>query len=119
MDSLSDRTLKENFEVLDGVDVLERLSRIPISEWNYKAQDQAIRHVGPMAQDFYAAFHLGEDDRHISTVDADGVALAGIQALYKVVRDEIGRLREENNALRTRLESLERHAMTVPVSSAS
>ncbi|HXZ90635.1 MAG TPA: tail fiber domain-containing protein [Candidatus Dormibacteraeota bacterium] len=128
--SISDRNLKENFEALDGFDVLERLSHIPISEWNYKAQGAVIRHLGPMAQDFYEAFHIGEDDRHITTIDADGVALAAIQALYKVVRDEnmelknqvrdeIGTLREENAALRTRLEVLERHAMTLPVSSAS
>lgn len=40
-------------------------------------------HLGPMAQDFYTAFHLGPDDKHITTVDADRVALAAIQALYK------------------------------------
>jgi hypothetical protein len=41
-----------------------------------------------MAQDFYAAFDLGEDDRHISAVDADGVALAAIQGLYRVVQEQ-------------------------------
>jgi hypothetical protein len=40
-----------------------------------------------MAQDFHAAFGVGEDDRHISTVDADGVALAAIQALYGLVQE--------------------------------
>jgi hypothetical protein len=25
--------------------------------WNWKAQAESIRHIGPMAQDFYAAFH--------------------------------------------------------------
>jgi len=70
--------------------------------------------VGPLAQDFYEAFRLGEDDRYISTVDADGIALAAIQALRRQVKD----LKNENNALRARLEALERHAITLPVSSA-
>jgi DNA-binding transcriptional MerR regulator len=34
-----------------------------------------------MAQDFYAAFNVGEDDRHITSIDEDGVALAAIKAL--------------------------------------
>jgi hypothetical protein len=41
-----------------------------------------------MAQDFYAAFGVGEDDRHISTVDADGVALAAIQGLYQLMQEQ-------------------------------
>ena len=51
--------------------------------WNLKSQDPAIRHIGPMAQDFYAAFNVGEDDKHINSVDADGVALAAIQGLNR------------------------------------
>jgi len=61
--------------------VLARLMRVPVSTWSYTGQDASIRHMGPMAQDFYAAFGLGEDNKHISTVDADGVALAAIQGL--------------------------------------
>jgi hypothetical protein len=65
--SISDENLKENFTQLNSDGILERLSQVPITEWNYKAQDPSIRHVGPMAQDFHEAFHLGEDERHIST----------------------------------------------------
>ena len=32
-----------------------------------------------MAQDFRAAFGLGEDDKHISAIDEGGVALAAVQ----------------------------------------
>ena len=71
----SDRELKENFVELDGREILERLKGLPITRWNYRAQDATVRHLGPTAQDFYAAFQLGEDDRHIGTVDTDGVAL--------------------------------------------
>jgi TolA-binding protein len=74
--------------------LLEKLNSIPIETWNFRSQDDSIRHMGPMAQDFYAAFGLGEDDKHISTVDADGVALAGVQALYRMV----GRMVQEKDA---------------------
>ncbi len=81
--AVSDRNMKENFQTIDGEKLLKNLGSIPILTWNYKAQDQSIRHIGPMAQDFYAAFNVGEDDKHITTIDADGVALAAIQELIK------------------------------------
>ena len=74
--------------------LLARLNEIPIETWSYKAQDDTIRHMGPMAQDFRAAFGLGSDDKHISTVDADGVALAAIQELYRMVLQENEQLQE-------------------------
>ena len=107
--SLSDRELKENFAPVDGQEVLARLTELPITTWNYKAQDPTIRHMGPVAQDFYAAFGLGEDERHISTVDADGVALAAIQGLYQLSQEQnarISRLETENATLREELEEL-------------
>lgn len=84
----SDRNVKENFAPVDGRDILERLSTIPIEAWNYKNQDPSVRHIGPMAQDFYAAFGVGADDKYIATVDADGVALAAIQRLYQIVQEK-------------------------------
>ena len=59
-----------------------------MTSWNYKSQDPGIRHLGPIAQDFYAAFRLGEDDKHISTVDEEGVALAAIQGLNEIVKEK-------------------------------
>jgi hypothetical protein len=61
-----------------------------------------------MAQDFHAAFALGTDDKHIATVDADGVALAAIQGLNQKLADELKRRDMENAALKQRLERLER-----------
>jgi len=64
--------------------------------------------MGPTAQDFSAAFGLGEDAQHISTVDADGVALAGVQALYRAVQDQqeqIRRLQAEIERLKERLDA--------------
>ena len=83
--------------------VLAKVVALPLSTWNYKSQDAAIRHIGPMAQDFKAAFSVGETDTGISTVDADGVALAAIQGLNQ----KLAETRAENAELRARLEKLE------------
>jgi len=108
--AISDRSVKANFTAVDGQDVLERLASVPVETWNLKSQDESIRHIGPMAQDFYAAFGVGEDDKHITTVDADGVALAAIQGLYQLSQqqtDRIQALEEENASLTQRLDTLE------------
>ncbi|MCG8407744.1 MAG: hypothetical protein MI923_21300 [Phycisphaerales bacterium] len=78
--TFSDRNAKRAFEFVDPQNILERVCELPLSEWTYKSQG-TVRHIGPMAQDFHEAFGLGVDDRHIATVDADGVALAAIQGL--------------------------------------
>ncbi len=83
----SDRNLKTNFETVDSRAVLAQVVNMPITSWNYKAEATNIRHLGPMAQDFYAAFKLGADDTSITTVDASGVALAAIQGLYQENQD--------------------------------
>ena len=64
--------------------------------------------MGAMAQDFAAAFGLGEDAKHISTVDADGVALAAIQGLNQKLKDELKRRDAENSELKARLEAMEK-----------
>jgi len=35
--------------------------------------------IVPRREDLQAAFGLGESDKHISTIDSDGIALAAIQ----------------------------------------
>jgi hypothetical protein len=80
----SDAQGKENMAAVDGQEVLDGLSALPISAWNYKTEDPSIRHIGPTAQDFYAAFGYGGDETGIGTIDADGVALAAIQGLYRM-----------------------------------
>jgi trimeric autotransporter adhesin len=68
--------------------VLEALLKMPVLTWQYKAQPGNVRHMGPSAQDFRKAFGLGDSPLGISTVDADGVALAAIQGLnQKLVSD--------------------------------
>jgi hypothetical protein len=104
--NLSDANMKENFRDLDGDDVLTKLARMPIREWNYKAQDAVIRHAGPTAQDFHAAFGLGEDPLRISTIDADGIALAGVQALESRTREQHDAIVRENSGLRETVDYL-------------
>jgi hypothetical protein len=100
----SDRNAKEDFAAVDAEEILARVAALPIQSWSYKAQP-GDKHVGPMAQDFHAAFGLnGSDDKHISTVDESGVALAAIQGLNQ----KLEAARAENADLRARLEQLER-----------
>jgi hypothetical protein len=103
----SDRNLKENFAEVDPLTILDKVAALPLTEWNYK-QETASRHIGPMAQDFYAAFNVGDDDKHIATVDESGVALAAIKGLNEKMESENAALRAENGDLKKRLEKLER-----------
>jgi len=104
----SDRNLKTNFAAVDTTEVLAKVAALPLQTWNYKNDAADVRHLGPVAQDFRAAFNLGADDKHIATVDADGVALAAIQGLNAKMEAENAELRAENAELKTRLERLER-----------
>jgi hypothetical protein len=99
----SDGNAKENFAAVDGEEVLAALAQVPIQTWNYKAEDPSVQHMGPTAQDFYTAFGLGDDDRHIAALDTSGVALAAIQALAA----ENAALREQVAALDDRVAALE------------
>ncbi len=93
----SDRNLKENFELLDGESMIEKIKALEVTTWNYKKDGKGISHIGPMAQDFYRIYGLGSNDISISTVDGIGVALATIKALI-----------EKNEKLETRLAALEK-----------
>jgi peptidoglycan hydrolase CwlO-like protein len=63
-----------------------------------------------MAQDFYAAFGTGADDKHIAVVDESGVALAAIQGLNQKVEEQSAQMKAKDaeiQELKTRLEKLE------------
>ncbi|MBD2354972.1 tail fiber domain-containing protein [Tolypothrix sp. FACHB-123] len=91
---LSDRNVKEAVAEVDVHDILKGIVDLPITTWKYKNQDETIRHIGPMAQDFAATFNCGESDRFINAVDANGVALAAIQALYQLIQQKDSQIRE-------------------------
>ncbi len=114
---VSDAGLKEHFREVGADDMLAAIARMPIRTWSYKTQDASIRHMGPTAQDFHAAFGLGESDVRINTIDADGVALAAVKALEartralpddtRALRDRVAALARDNDDLRARLARLE------------
>ncbi len=100
----SDRNSKENFETVDGGEILEKISDLEITKWNYKGDNDA-QHIGPTAQDFKKTFGVGADDESISTIDPSGIALAAIKELYaqiqakdkemKELREEMAKLKKE------------------------
>ena len=109
----SDRASKERIEPLAGDAVLDVVADLPISEGSYIGNPE-VRHVGPMAQDFHAAFGLGEDARRISARDMAGVSLASIQALNRKLeqenqglRDELTELREQLSLIRTLVQDMQ------------
>jgi hypothetical protein len=110
----SDRNLKEHFSPINSEQVLDKVLDLPVSTWNYK-DDPSASHMGPVAQDFRAAFGLGSDDKSIAVVDADGVALAAIKGLHKKFQQEESSLRDALNeqqkqikALKAELEALKK-----------
>ena len=100
--SASDRNIKSGFESVDSKAVLEKVAALPITRWRY-TNDMGTLHIGPVAQDFHAAFGVGPDDKHITTVDADGVALAAIQGLHAMLKEKDAKI----NALEERLAKIE------------
>ncbi len=115
---LSDAGAKHDVTPLDEAEVLAQVAALPVSAWSYKDDETGARHAGPMAQDFHAAFGLGEDDTHISPMDAVGVALAAIKALQQevhrkdakilVLQARNAELEKNDLALQERLEAIER-----------
>jgi hypothetical protein len=116
----SSREVKHAIADVNTQQVLDKVLSLPIEEWTYKEGVQ-VRHMGPMAEDFYAAFSLGQDDKGISTLDTSGVALAAIQGLHErhdtAIRTltgqlhqkdaEINKLRKEKDA---QINALKEHA---------
>ncbi len=100
--SPSDRNLKKDIEPVRGNEVLTKLASVPISTWTFKTDD--VIHIGPMAQDFSAAFGLGIDDKHISPMDLAGVSLAAVQGLNQVVQQKDKEIAD----LKGRVETLEK-----------
>jgi trimeric autotransporter adhesin len=108
--AVSDRARKENFEEVDGEEILVKLREVPVTSWNYIAEGAEVRHVGPMAQDWHAAFRLNDDPLTINQGDFDGVNLAAIQALERrtvELREALAARDREVAELQERLARLE------------
>jgi hypothetical protein len=98
----SDRNLKQDFAPVDPIELLAKVASMPVQSWSYKSHPEE-KHVGPVAQDFHAAFGLGSDDKSIATVDEGGVALAAIQGLNQKVESE----KQKSESLEQKLEQKE------------
>ncbi|HDX9683703.1 tail fiber domain-containing protein [Bacillus cereus] len=100
----SDKNTKENFSDVNALQILNKLASMPIHSWNYKDDTASERHIGPTAQDFHDTFGLsGADNKHISSIDIQGVALVAIQGLIE--KNE--RLIAENVQLHANLANIE------------
>lgn len=110
--TLSDRNSKTNIQDLDAQDVLAKVVNLPLATWSYKDQP-SVNHIGPMAQDFYSAFGLGDSDKAIASTDASGVALAAVQAIYEQLQQKEARIQmleskiEEQEQMLARVNMLE------------
>ena len=103
--ALSDRNVKKDFAPVDGRAILEKLATLPMSQWHYQWEETNLTpHIGPMAQDFKAAFYPGRDDKGISTLEFDGVELAAIQGLNQKLEQQ----RAENAELKHELSELKK-----------
>ena len=112
--TLCDRNAKKNFAPVDSEAVLSKLAALPIQQWHYKWEaDDATPNLGPMAQEFKAAFYPGRDDKSITTLEYDGVELSAIQGLNRRLEQkeaEIDELRRQLAELKTVVEQLARPA---------
>src|SRR6185503_1616959 len=110
----SSRYTKENFLLTSGNDVLSKLRGIQISTWNYISEGNKVRHMGPMAEDFFQAFQLGTGNTSIGVQDLAGVSLAAIKELDQRTIQlqqrtaEVEGLRSQVNALQSANSQMEK-----------
>jgi len=104
----SSRDIKENFTAVNGREILDKVSQLPVTRWNYKATGEAEQHIGPVAEDFHDAFGVGSDDKHLAALDTAGIALAAIQAL----NEHIGELNDRIHELEQRIAQQAENAST-------
>jgi hypothetical protein len=110
---VSDKNLKTDFTQVQPQEILARLAALPIQGWRYTNEIPGARHVGPMSQDFKAAFGLGEDNKLIQFVDEEGVALAAIQGLNQKLNEQLAARDAELAGLKARLAEMERRLKTL------
>ena len=125
-DAVSDSNAKTKVTRADARDVLNKLVQLPVTEWEYKAAPER-RFFGPMAQDFHAAFGLGNDDKTINTLDADGVLFLSVKGLAEELKErdrEIEKLKTKSaefeakavevDALKAKFQALEQRLNALP-----
>jgi hypothetical protein len=110
----SSKYTKENFLSANGV--LAGLRKIPVTTWNYISEGAQVRHLGPMAEDFYAQFALGTGNTSIGVQDLAGVSIAAVKELDEQLQQknaEIERLQSEVKILRSNQTELEKRLQAI------
>jgi hypothetical protein len=103
----SSRSLKDGFQAVDGRDVLARLAAMPVSEWRYKSDPAASRHIGPVAEDFHTAFGLGAEGIGLNVGDVAGVTIAAVQGLWTELKEQEKTLAELNDVVKEQRQLIE------------
>ena len=103
---LSDKFSKTALSPVNCQEILERLEMLPIQIWSYRAEHPQVRHIGPTGQDFHQIFQLGQDERFISTVDADGIALAALQGLLHKTKEKEVIIQDQREQIRKMKENI-------------
>ena len=112
----SDRDVKRNLRPIDTQDALAKVSQLPVYRWQPRTgPNSELDHIGPMAQDFYAAFGLGDSDKSIGLLDAAGVALAAIQGLNLKLEAELRAMDERSNQQEVRILQLENALVAIQI----
>ncbi|HEX8367910.1 MAG TPA: tail fiber domain-containing protein [Pyrinomonadaceae bacterium] len=112
----SSRFTKENFLKVEGFDVLSRLRKIPVTSWNYISEGQQVRHIGPMAEDFFEQFQLGTGNTSIGVQDLAGVSIAAVKELDAQLQEknaEIEKLKGEINLLKAKETEMEKRLQAI------
>lgn len=94
---LSDSTKKQNITSISPIRYVNKLDSIDVYSWNYKSQNKEIKHIGPMAQDFYATFDIGADSTMINSGDFDGInllLLKGLNEKLDLIEDQKEKISE-------------------------
>ncbi len=106
----SSREIKENFVEVDPQEILTKIEQLPMTQWNFKNENPSIKHIAPIAEDFYALFGLnGNDNKMISNIDPSGVALVGVKALSNRIQELEKTIKEQQqqiDGLKTEIEKL-------------
>ena len=63
-----------------------------ITSWNYISEENGIRHIGPMAQDLYKTFGYGESNVTVTSLDMDGLIMAGVKGVNNRIIKELAAL---------------------------
>lgn len=116
--TLSDSNAKTGVKNVDPREILSKLEHMPVTEWEYK-HDPHRRYFGPMAQDFHALFGLGNDDKTINTLDADGVLFLSVKGLAEELKERdktIEELKARNEELSRNIEAINERLNSLPPS---